>query len=94
MKITTEAELERFVAKAAPGDVCEYHSGRLCCDRHHLDDKGEPHGSIPLHRLAFKVINLAKQGLLHLVQRRDGEDRYVYFAVRSSAPAVVLAKAA
>ena len=94
MKITTEAELERFVAKAAPGDVCEYHSGRLCCDRAHLDDKGEPHGSVQLHRLAIKVMNLAKQGVLHLVQRRDGDHRYTYCAVRGSQPLAVLAKAA
>jgi len=84
VKINSEAELERFAANAAPGSVCEYYNGDLARDRAHVDDKGESHGSVKLNRLAHAALRYAKLGVLHLVQRREGEGSYAYLAVRSA----------
>jgi hypothetical protein len=75
----TDIALCAWVAQALPGDHVEYHRGFLVVDR---DDRnlGQPEIS-RLRRLADRARWAADVGLVHLVQRRLGPDRFAYVAV-------------
>lgn len=81
--VSSTAELEHFVDKAKPGDVCEYHSGFLMKDRD--TDFG---GDANVDRLATFAYALSTatgcQGLVFLFQKRVGDGRYQYLAARTA----------
>jgi hypothetical protein len=76
------ADLETWLAVAAPGDAFAYHDGFLCMDRvagsRLLEgDRKE------LCRVADAVMSLAQSGHVHPVQRRHGQGDYTYIAIAS-----------
>lgn len=72
---------EAWVKTAKPGAVCLYHTGVLANDR--------VEGSLAalrVHRLAETVTYWTQKGLVNMVQRRLGAERYEYLAARTSKP--------
>jgi hypothetical protein len=61
--------------QAEPGEALEYHRGFLGVDRTpSLKDR------LDLIAMAERAMRLAEQGLIHLVQRRLGDDTFSYLA--------------
>ena len=82
----TEIEFCAWVAQAVPGDRLEYHRGFLVLDTFpafsHLQDAQRTE----LAKLASRAFWAAEQGLVHLVQEREGPDRFAYIAVARPKP--------
>jgi hypothetical protein len=76
--VTTPAELFAFVKGAKRGQRCRYHNGSLQNDR-----CGDSMGPQMLHLLAKAALKLADNDLIHLLQRKEGEESFAYLAVRS-----------
>ena len=70
-----------WIATAQPGAAIEYHRGLLALDASIDSDefKGAPQRE--LNRVARRAWWAAEQGLVHLVQRRNGPDDFSYLAV-------------
>jgi hypothetical protein len=81
LKVTI-ADLENWLAVAAPGDALEYHRGFLAMDRSVGRPLGDDDGK-ELNRVADAAMALAQSGLVHLVQRRHGSCDYTYIAIAS-----------
>ena len=81
-----EIEFCAWVAQAVPGDRLEYHRGFLVLDTFptfsHLQDAQRTE----LAKLASRAFWAAEQGLVHLVQEREGPDRFAYIAVARPKP--------
>lgn len=78
----TIADLENWLAIAAPGDALAYYRGRLAMDRSVGSRLGE-NDRKELGRVADAMMILAQSGHVHLVQRRHGLDDYTYIAIAS-----------
>lgn len=96
----TETMLCSWYGSAVPGDRIVYHRGFLAIDVSPLTFKLPEAERRTLLRVAERAMQLAEDGLLHLVQRRAGEGQYMYLAIarprprhRSGALASVLAAA-
>ena len=70
-----------WLGQASPGDALEYHRGFLALD-------ACPDGQTPksderreIARVARRAWWAAQQGLVHLVQRRNGPDDFTYIAI-------------
>ena len=87
--LQTEIDLLAWLSQAEPGDVLEYHQGFLALDRSpHARTLGE-RDRIALGRLARRAMWLADQGLVHLLQRRIGRDRFSYLAIARARPKIL-----
>ncbi|MCA8882121.1 MAG: hypothetical protein KDA73_19685 [Rhodobacteraceae bacterium] len=75
----TEIAFCSWVAQALPGDTLAYHRGFLALDREG-GRLGEAE-TLRLRRLADRARWAAETGLVHLVQRRLGPERFVYLAI-------------
>jgi hypothetical protein len=75
----TEIEFCVWVGQALPGDRIEYHRGFLALDRE--DSRSGHPDAAQLRRLADRARWAAEAGLVHLVQRRLGPDRFAYLAI-------------
>jgi hypothetical protein len=82
----SEIEFCAWVAQAAPGDRLEYHRGYLVLDTYPLFSALDDKARGELARLAGRAFWAAEQGLVHLVQQRDGPDRFAYIAVARPKP--------
>lgn len=81
----SEVELCAWVAQAEPGDALEYHIGFLVLDR--CSSRLMSHERrVALARTSTCALHLAEQGLVHLVQRRIGPDRFSYLAIARPHP--------
>lgn len=69
--IESIVELDAWALIAAPGESRQYHRGELACSR---------------SMIGVAAMRLAERGLVDLVQKRNGEGDYSYFAVRRQAP--------
>ena len=78
----TDADLENWLAVAAPGDALVYYRGFLAMDRGVGSRLGEDERR-ELCRVAGSAMTLVRSGHVHLVQRRHGPDDYTYIAVAS-----------
>lgn len=77
----TEATLCAWTGAAAPGDYLVYHRGFLSWDlAPELSVLSKPQRAT-LSRLASRARQLSEQGLVHLVQRREGLGEYTYLIV-------------
>src|SRR5215475_4371911 len=70
-----------WVAQASAGDKLEYHRGLLALDASEWSRDFAGHRRRELNRLAHRALWAANQGLVHLVQRRNGPDDFSYFAI-------------
>ena len=82
----TELEFCGWVGQAAPGDRLEYHRGYLVLDTYPLFSALDDKARGELARLAVRAFWAAEQGLVHLVQEREGPDRFAYIAVARPKP--------
>jgi len=82
----SEIEFCAWVAQAAPGDRLEYHRGYLVLDTYPLFSALDDKARGELARLAGRAFWAAEQGLVHLVQEREGPDRFAYIAVARPKP--------
>lgn len=82
----TETELCGWLGQAAPGDRLVYHRGFLALDcaptagRFPERERGE------LLRVARRALFAAENGLVHLVQRRNGPDDFTYLLIARPRP--------
>lgn len=82
----SEVELSAWVAQAEPGDALEYHVGFLVLDRSTNGQSMTHERRISLAKTSTRVLQLAEQGFIHLVQRRIGPDRFSYLAIARPRP--------
>ena len=82
----TEAALCVWVGTASPGDRLSYHQGYLAIDAAPCSTWRTPADRHELRRTASRAWQLAEQGLVHLVQRRDDACNYTYFVVARHRP--------
>jgi hypothetical protein len=76
-----ETDFCAWAAQAEPGDALEYHQGFLVVDRSPLTETMDREARLTMVATCDRALCLAEQGLLHLVQRRLGPDRFSYLAV-------------
>ena len=74
----------RWVGRADPGDVVEYHRGHLAVDRARETSRLDAAERRELGRTADRALRLAAEGRLVLVQRRLGPDGFSYLAIKTS----------
>ncbi|MGF1660565.1 MAG: hypothetical protein ACFCUS_14170 [Rubrimonas sp.] len=82
----TEIDLAAWIGQAAPGDILEYHRGFLALDTHSLGSLLDDRDRKELSRVASRAMWAAEQGLVHLVQRRNGDGDFSYLAVARPKP--------
>jgi hypothetical protein len=70
-----------WVAQASAGDKLEYHRGLLALDASIYSKEFTGNSRRELNRVARRAWSAAEQGLVHLVQLRNGRDDYSYLAV-------------
>ena len=86
MRRLTETAFCAWLGQAHPGDALVYHRGLLALD-------ASPHGQTfqgqnrkELGRVARRACWAAEQGLVHLLQRRNGPDDFTYLAIARPRP--------
>ena len=84
----TETALCVWVGQATPGDRLAYHWGYLAIDTGVDSRFGSPAQRQELRRVANRAWQLAQDGVVHLVQRRDGDAEYSYFVVVRPRPRI------
>lgn len=70
-----------WIAQASPGDTIEYHRGFLALDASTDGQTPKSDARRELARVARIVWRAAENGLVHLVQSRNGPDDYSYLAI-------------
>ena len=70
-----------WLAQASTGDKLEYHRGLLAMDASDCSQSFEGHRRRELNRVARRAWWAAEEGLVHLVQRRNGPDNFSYLAI-------------
>jgi hypothetical protein len=76
----------RWLLRALPGQQLEYHRGLLVRDRSPASELAED-GRRALARIADAALEAADDGLVLLVQRRNGELDFSYLAIKAARPA-------
>jgi hypothetical protein len=82
----TEIDFCAWLSQAAPGEAIEYHSGFLVLD---VDPRITSLGNadrLELIQVAARALWASDKGLVHLVQRRLGENRFSYLAIARPRP--------
>ena len=77
----SEIHLLAWLGQAEFGEVLEYHQGFLALDRSLRGDTMKDADQRALCLVATRAMRLADQGLVHLLQRRIGRDRFSYLAI-------------
>jgi hypothetical protein len=72
----------RWLLRAQPGDQLEYHRGHLVRDRWPTSNLADEERR-QLGRLADAALQAADDGLVHLVQRRNGLFDFSYVAIKA-----------
>jgi hypothetical protein len=73
----------RWLFRVRPGDQLEYHRGHLVWDRRPTSILAGKERR-QLGRLADAALRAAEDGLVHLVQRRNGPFDFSYIAIKAS----------
>lgn len=79
-------QLCAWIAQASPGDTLEYHRGFLALDASIDGQTPKSDARHELGRVARRAWWAAEQGLVHLVQRRNGPDDFTYLAIARPRP--------
>lgn len=84
--VVSDIQFCAWIAQAGLGDALAYHRGLLALD-------ASPHGQTfqgqnrkELGRVARRACWAAEQGLVHLLQRRNGPDDFTYLAIARPRP--------
>lgn len=89
-----EARFCAWLAKAGPGTALVYYRGHLTYDRMPSARTLPEPLRLRLSALARRALQCGEDGLVHLVQRRHGDNDFSYVAIarrRTRKPAVVTA---
>jgi hypothetical protein len=78
------ATFNRWLLRALPGQQLEYHRGLLVRDRSPASELAED-GRRALARIADAALEAADDGLVHLVQSRNGPFDFSYLAIKAGA---------
>ena len=84
--LTTEIDLCAWLSQAAPQDALEYHRGFLVLDTDLRISGFSKSDRLELVQVARRAWWAAEKNLVHLVQRRLGEDRFSYLAIARTRP--------
>lgn len=79
--ILDEARFCAWLAKAVPGTAQVYYRGHLSYDRMPSAKKLPEPLRLQLSALARRALQCGEDGLVHLVQRRHGENDFSYIAI-------------
>jgi hypothetical protein len=82
-RCVSRAEFHAWLAPAKPGEQFEYHRGHLIWDRSPASDLAEDERRA-LAKVADAALQAAEDGVVYLVQRRNGPLDFGYLAVRTS----------
>ncbi len=77
----TEASLCGWLGQAAPGDTLTYHRGSLPHDRTPHTSRLSDSDRAELGRITSRTVWAFEQGLVHLLQRRHGDEDYSYYLI-------------
>ena len=80
------ATFNRWLLRALPGQQLEYHRGLLVRDRSPASELAED-GRRTVAKIADAALGAAEDGLVHLVQCRNGPFDFSYLAVKAT-PAI------
>jgi rhodanese-related sulfurtransferase len=79
----TAARFWSWLARTVPGAALEYHRGLLVLDRSPASElKDEERRTVA--KLADAALQAAEEGRVHLVQRRNGDFDFSYFAIKAA----------
>ncbi|MBI4968212.1 MAG: hypothetical protein HZC25_08860 [Rhodospirillales bacterium] len=78
--------LERWIERAARGDVIEYHRGHLANDRFPGHSALTERQYRELGQVAERMAVLAAEGRVVLAQKRIDTERVAYLAIRAAGP--------
>jgi len=84
--IITEIDLCAWLSQAAPQDALEYHRGFLVLDTDPRISRLSNSDRLELVQAAHRAWWVAEKNLVHLVQRRLGENRFSYLAIARPRP--------
>ena len=90
----TAMGLSTWLGRAAPGDTFEYHRGFLAVDTMPHAERLPDRDRAELIRVAGLAYRAADRGLVHLVQRRHGENDFSYIAIARRRPRLATASLA
>ena len=86
MRRLTETAFCAWVGQAHPGAQLVYHRGLLALDASINSQTPKSDARRELARVARRAWWAASQGLVHLVQRRNGPDDFTYLAIARPRP--------
>jgi hypothetical protein len=86
------ASFNRWLLRALPGQQLEYHRGLLVRDRSPASELAEDQRRI-VAKIADAALTAAEDGLVHLVQRRNGEFDFSYLAIKRAETSTAAAAA-
>ena len=78
----TVGRFRSWLARSEPGAVLEYHRGLLILDRSPGSELGEDERRT-VAKIADAALGAAEDGLVHLVQCRNGPFDFSYLAIKS-----------
>ena len=81
LALISEIQFCAWVAQAIPGDRLDYHRGYLAVDADKVTSDLDPNARAELACLRDRAFWSETAGLVHLVQQRLGQDRFVYLAI-------------
>jgi hypothetical protein len=81
MRRLTETAFCAWVGQAHPGAQLVYHRGLLALDASINSQTPKSDARHELARVARRAWWAASQGLVHLIQRRNGPDDFTYIAI-------------
>ena len=87
----TDIDLNAWIAQAEAGDALIYHRGFLVVDADKTLSTLPADRRSALRGVADAAFRAAEQGLVHLVQEREGPDRFAYIAIARPKPNVAAA---
>ncbi len=82
----TETTFCAWLGQAHPGDALVYHRGVLALDASISSQTPDSDAHRELGRVARRAWWAAEQGLIHLLQRRNGPDDFTYLAIARPRP--------
>jgi hypothetical protein len=82
----TETAFCAWLGQAHPGDALVYHRGVLALDASINSQTPSSDARRELARVARRAWWAAEQGLIHLLQRRNGPDDFTYLAIARPRP--------
>lgn len=85
-RVMDEMEFLGWLGQAEPGESIIYHRGFLALDASSYGHTLAVSERQALARLAHRAWCLGQQGLVHLVQRRNGPDDFTYLAIARPRP--------